>query len=115
MKNLKTWRILLLLSYLSYFLNNAYLYFIIESDLSFESSLTVLLIKIIPLLIFLPWLLKPNYKASLFFCLTLMLNFSFSSIAMFNDGIKGYIAILNGIFIVFLFSCSFALGKLHKE
>lgn len=115
MKNLTTWRILLLLSLLSFLLNNAYLYFVLENNLSFLSSLVLLLFKSLPLLIFLPWLLKPNYKASLFFCLLLMFYFSFSALAMFEYGSKGNIAILNGIIISALFMSSVVLGKLHKE
>jgi uncharacterized membrane protein len=115
MKNLNTWRIFLVLSYLSYLINNAYLYILIETELSISSSLVVIFLKILPLLVFLPWLIKPNYKASLFFCLLLMLYFAFSAISMFEDGIRGYIALLNGLIICGLFVSSFMLGKLHKE
>lgn len=115
MKNLNTWRTLLALSYLSYLINNTYLYFFIETELSISSSLVVIFLKSIPLLVFLPWLIKPNYKASLFFCLLLMLYFSFSAISMFEDGARGAIALINGLIICGLFISSFMLGKLHKE
>lgn len=114
MKNLSTWRIVLLLSFLSFLINNSYLYFWLESNLAFLAALVLLLFKSLPLLIFLPWLLKPNYKASLFFCLVLMFYFSFSAIAMFESGSKGNIAIINGVIIACLFSSSVVLGKLHK-
>jgi hypothetical protein len=44
-----------------------------------------------------------------------MLYFAFSAISMFEDGIRGYIALLNGLIICGLFVSSFMLGKLHKE
>lgn len=114
MKNLNTWRFILLISFLSFIANNAYLYFILENQLSFPASLVVLVLKSMPLLIFLPWLLQPNYKASLFFCLLLMFYFAFSAIGMFEQNIKGNIALLDGVFIICLFTSSFILGKLHK-
>jgi uncharacterized membrane protein len=115
MKNLKTWRRILLLTFIGYFANNAYLYFVIETQLTPLPSLVILIFKVTPLIIFIPWLLKPNYKASLFFCLLLMLYFAFSTMTMFESGTKAYIAIIDGLLLCVLFSAGFILGKLHKE
>ncbi len=120
MKKLSTWRIVLVLSLIVYLILNAYAYLSIEDtlnqqSLSTQSALTLLLLKATPIILFFPWLLKPNYKASLFFCMTLLLYFAYCSIKMFAPGLEGQIAIIEGIVLSLLFSAAVVLGKLHKE
>gem|GEM_PF-5613967 len=114
MSRLNSWRIILLLSGLVYLLSNLYRYTFIEQDLSATLIISLMTIKSLPIALFFPWVLKPNYKASLFLCLILLCYIIIISNSMFLSGSKGAFAIAEGIIICLLFSASFVLGKLHK-
>lgn len=108
------WKIILNLGFLLLILVNGYVYFVLENKLSLQAASFILMFKLLPLLVFYPFIIKPNYKASLFFCLLLMGYFMFTSMAMFEEGLRGTIAIFEGLLLALLFSASFALGKSHK-
>lgn len=108
------WKLILNLAFLLLFILNGYVYFMLENSLSVQATLFVLSVKMLPLVIFYLFMIKPNYKASLFFCLILMLYFVFVSLAMFEEGARGYLAMFEGLLLCVLFSASFALGKSHK-
>jgi len=114
MNNPMLWKIILNLAFALLIIVNGYVYFIVENKLSVLAAFFILTIKLAPLLAFYPFVIKPNYKASLFFCLLLMGYFIFISMSMFQDGIRGYIAMLEGLILCLLFSAGFALGKSHK-
>ncbi len=112
-QKLKRWRSIFLGSFAAYLCNNFYLYFGVAHTLSLVSILALLALKVLPLLAFFPWLLKPNYKAALGFSCLLCFYFVFTALAIFQEGIRGQLALIETLIFSVLFWSAFKLGKLH--
>jgi uncharacterized membrane protein len=108
------WRTILQAAFVALIVLNSFIYFLLETEIGFLTATFVVVIKLLPLVLFYPALVKPNYKASLFFCLLLMLYFIFAVLTAFEGQTRGMLATGEAVILVILFSASFALGKMHK-
>ena len=107
------WRCVFLAAFALYCSNNAYLYFVMGDTLSIKASLALFSIKTLPLVCFFPQVLTPNFKAAVAFCCLLLFYFSFVAFAMFQEGVRGHLAIVEGVLLTALFWAAFKLGKLN--
>jgi uncharacterized membrane protein len=112
-KKLKQWRSVFFISFVLYFLSNCVLYFYLASELSLTSSAGMLLVKTLPLLPFIPSLIKPNYKTAVAFCCLLLFYFTFTAFALFHEGARAYMALVESVLLLSLFWSAFKLGKLN--
>ena len=107
------WRSVFFLAFFLYCINNLTLYFAVAKNLSLLSITGLLAVKTLPLIAFIPWLIKPNFKAAIAFCCLLLFYFSFTAVAMLQEGSRSLLAISEAVIFAALFWSAYKLGKLH--